>query len=453
MKHLSPVFVSLILAFTCLYATPAQTAPFQDGETVVFLGDSITHGRQYHSFIYDYYLTRYPDRKIHFVNAGISGDSAGGAMRRVEDDVISKSPTTVVVMLGMNDVGRSNYVADPTEKLLEAQAGSLERYEANMDALLDRISKETEAKFILLTPTPFDQTAEIERENQPGCNDGLAKCAELVRKLATKYDAQVIDLHGPMTEFNLEQQKEDPTYTIVGFDRVHPGIPGNVMMAWLFLKGQDAPATVSHIEFDAEANKFPGTKNASVSNLKITEDSRTFSVEEDALPWPIHAEGSELLTKLPIIEDLNQQIIQIKNLKSGSYTLTIDGETAATHSTDEWAEGINLATIPTTPQSIQASEVAKINEKRRSAETRLRGYACVRWFLGRYIDPDDFEAINEFMKSKEGETGYYLSKVPTYLAEWENRGEVKAMVLKLENDAQEAAKPVPHIYKLTKSQD
>jgi hypothetical protein len=56
---------------------------------------SITHGRQYHSMIYAYYVTRFPERTIHFVNAGISGDSAGGARGRLEDDVISKSPLTV----------------------------------------------------------------------------------------------------------------------------------------------------------------------------------------------------------------------------------------------------------------------------------------------------------------------------------------------------------------------
>ena len=49
-------------------------APFKDGDTVVFLGDSITHGGRYHQFITDFYRTRYPDARIRFVNSGIGGD-------------------------------------------------------------------------------------------------------------------------------------------------------------------------------------------------------------------------------------------------------------------------------------------------------------------------------------------------------------------------------------------
>jgi len=71
---------------------------------------------------------------------------------------------------------------------------------------------------------PFDQTCVNQLDNnQPGCNDGLAKCAEIGRELASKYKAEVIDLHGPMTAFNLQRQKSDPPYTVIGQDRVHRG--------------------------------------------------------------------------------------------------------------------------------------------------------------------------------------------------------------------------------------
>ena len=241
-----------VLVLICLLGGTVGAETFRDGETVCFLGDSITHGGAYHGMIYAYYLTRFPDRTIHFVNAGIAGDSAGGALGRLQEDVLSKSPSTVVVMMGMNDVGRGNYVADPTAKQREAQARSLRGYEANMDKLLGRLRSETKAKLVLLTPSPFDQTCVNQRDNnQPGCNDALGKCAQLVRALAAKYQAQVIDLHGPMTAFNLQRQKSDPSYTLIGPDRVHPGAPGHLMMAWLFLTAQDAPALVSRVAFDA----------------------------------------------------------------------------------------------------------------------------------------------------------------------------------------------------------
>ena len=33
-----------------------------------FFGDSITHGGRYHEFVADYYLTRFPEADIRFVN-------------------------------------------------------------------------------------------------------------------------------------------------------------------------------------------------------------------------------------------------------------------------------------------------------------------------------------------------------------------------------------------------
>lgn len=75
MKRLFFGMVGALLVFA------ARAELFKDGETVCFLGDSITHGGRFHSYVYDYYLTRFPDRTVRFVNAGISGDSAGA--RRV----------------------------------------------------------------------------------------------------------------------------------------------------------------------------------------------------------------------------------------------------------------------------------------------------------------------------------------------------------------------------------
>ena len=236
----------------------------------------------------------------------------------MKDDVISKSPSTVVVMLGMNDVGRGNYVANPTAKQIESQRAAIDRYRANMDKVLGRLSNETSARFVLLTPSPFDQTCVNQRDNnQPGCNDGLGKCADIVRQLAAKYHAQVIDLHGPMTAFNLKQQQRDPTSTVIGPDRVHPGLPGNLMMAWLFLRAQAAPALVSHVVFDATAGRIVDAANATVSEIGHHGDRWTFTVLEKALPYPVDAQARGILDAIPLEKDLNQEIVQIKGLPKG----------------------------------------------------------------------------------------------------------------------------------------
>ncbi|MCC6353449.1 MAG: hypothetical protein IT577_06160 [Verrucomicrobiae bacterium] len=87
-----------------MLGTTAPAEMFKDGETVVLLGDSITAGGSYQTMISDYYLTRFPDRTIRFVNAGRPGDTAGGSLKRLKEDVIDKRPTAVTIMFGMNEM-------------------------------------------------------------------------------------------------------------------------------------------------------------------------------------------------------------------------------------------------------------------------------------------------------------------------------------------------------------
>lgn len=447
MKRFSAIFLGICL---CVFEG-AFAEVFKDGETVCFLGDSITHGGRFHSFIYDYYLTRFPDRTVRFVNAGVSGDSAGGAWGRLEEDVISKNPTSIAVMLGMNDVNRGSYVADADTKKKAAQDEAFNRYVANMDRLVGRLRKEVNPHLLLITPSPFDQTAVNDRKNnQPGCNDGLARCAGAVRELAAKYNGEVVDFHGPMTAFNLERQKSDPAFTIIGPDRVHPGAPGHLMMAWLFLKAQGAPALVSKVAVDASKGEVTEAANAAVSGLAKKGDGVAFTVLEKALPFPVDEGAKPLLAQVPVERDLNQEVVSVTGLAPGNYELLIDGAAVGRHPAEELAKGVNLAFNGATPQFKQAAAVAKINESRRSAETVLRNHAAIRWFLrNRQVNPDDLAAVAVFAETKmTNKTGYFESKVPDYLKNWEKRGEVSAKVRELETEALKARQPLPHAYEV-----
>jgi acyl-CoA thioesterase-1 len=79
----------------------ASTAP-RAGSTVVFLGDSITHGHRLPPNV------AFPYRVgealgINAINAGISGDTTDGGLRRLERDVLAHRSRVVVVGLGVND--------------------------------------------------------------------------------------------------------------------------------------------------------------------------------------------------------------------------------------------------------------------------------------------------------------------------------------------------------------
>jgi acyl-CoA thioesterase-1 len=70
--------------------------------TVVFLGDSITHGHRLpRNAAFPYRVGQ--ALGVNAVNAGISGDTTDGGLRRIDRDVLAHRPRLVVVGLGVND--------------------------------------------------------------------------------------------------------------------------------------------------------------------------------------------------------------------------------------------------------------------------------------------------------------------------------------------------------------
>src|SRR6187200_2321321 len=89
---------ALLLAAAAFFAIAMPSrADFalRDGDTVVFLGDSITAARGYTKIVEHYTLMRFPDRKVRFVNAGKGGDTATSAVQRLERDVFGRGATVV----------------------------------------------------------------------------------------------------------------------------------------------------------------------------------------------------------------------------------------------------------------------------------------------------------------------------------------------------------------------
>lgn len=103
----SRLFAALFFGTTTFtsIAQPAASAGLglKDGDRIIWIGDSITHQCQYTQYVEDFFYTRYPKMRLHFRNAGVSGDVAADALNRFDDDIASFKPTVATVLLGMND--------------------------------------------------------------------------------------------------------------------------------------------------------------------------------------------------------------------------------------------------------------------------------------------------------------------------------------------------------------
>ena len=343
------VLLGLMLCTVLAVPTAAAPAPqFQSGDVVALVGDSITHGRKWHRYVYEYYLTRFPDWQVRFVNEGIAGDSAGGALSRLEWDILPWKPNAACLFLGMNDIGRGYYgKANPDQATLDGRKRALDNYRSNMDQLAGKLVAAGCARLIFVTPSPYDDTAQMAAENFFGCNAALAQCGQYGRELAAKYQAGVVDLNGPMTALNLEKQKADPKFTIIGPDRVHPGDDGMLVMAYYFLKDQGVPTLVSRVTL-AEG-KVTEAINADVTGLKVTVEGVEFDCTEKALPWVIDPSAKAGLGLVPVEADLNQEQFAA-TVPAGNYRLLIDGQEVGQYAAEALQAGINLAANDKTPQ-------------------------------------------------------------------------------------------------------
>ena len=98
------LFLSLMPCI-CTFVQAQGIAPFRKGDRVAFVGNSITDGGHYHSYIWLYYMTHFPRMRLWMANCGVGGDTAKEILARFDDDVLAKEPTVLTFTFGMNDTG------------------------------------------------------------------------------------------------------------------------------------------------------------------------------------------------------------------------------------------------------------------------------------------------------------------------------------------------------------
>ncbi|HKJ33313.1 MAG TPA: SGNH/GDSL hydrolase family protein [Balneolales bacterium] len=137
-----------------------QNLPFDEDETVLVLGDSITDDLQSWFEIFKHLLQiALPDRDLHFINAAIVDDTTFSALQRFDRDVITQKPDWIIVALGSHDAMRKNFAANRT-------IVSLTEFWENLNTISLAIEDITNNPPIWITPPPaikeiMDETPEF----------------------------------------------------------------------------------------------------------------------------------------------------------------------------------------------------------------------------------------------------------------------------------------------------
>jgi lysophospholipase L1-like esterase len=356
------------------FAWAAQPSNFylQNGDRVVFYGDSITEQRVYTGIIETYVALHYPDRAITFVDSGWGGDTVrgggGGPVEtRLQRDVVAYQPTVVTIMLGMNDGG---YKAETEENDAKYFTG----YRHIVDSLKQQVPN---VRIVAIEPSPYDDIT-----RPPAVPDGsyynevLSSFSKWLAGYAAQSGMQLVDMNKPMQAMLVNANTLDPEGAKqILPDHIHPSLAGHLFMATQILKEWGAQPVVSAVSLDASRPvvRIESSRSAKVSALSGG-PSISWTELDDSLPLPFPQweemwvggpTVSLVLKSSEIAQTLNQQILKVKGLKSGTYSLKIDGVSVGAFNDDEFRTGVNLAALktPATAQAFKAYQLAVSHEE------------------------------------------------------------------------------------------
>jgi len=383
--------LSLTLGFGALAG--AQTlAPFKAGDRVAFLGNSITDGGHYHSYIWLYYMTHYPNTRITCFNVGVGGDNVKQMSDRFEYEILPKKPTVMTLTWGMNDSGYYEWFKP--DAATNWAKNSIDTAESRYMVLDAKMKKHPEIKKVLILGSPYDETTKSNKNRYyPGKSNDFEKMIDYQQETAKKNGWSYVDFNHPMTAINLEWQKTDTLFSLTPNDRIHPDYDGHLVMAYLFLKTQGlANKPVADFSVNAKTRQVTKAVNCAITNVAGANGSISFNYLANSLPYPLdtvavgggwgkHNRQSDGTKYVPFMKEFNQEVLTVKDLKDGNYKLIMDGQAIGQWSAADLAAGINLAEQTYTPEYQQALAIMHMNEERWDIERRLRNYAYVQFDL------------------------------------------------------------------------
>jgi lysophospholipase L1-like esterase len=326
MRKLS--LAALVLLWLGAAPAPAADFFFKDGDTVVMIGDSITEQHLYSNYVELWTVTRFPKWKLTFRNTGIGGDTSRGGNARFKRDVLSYHPTALTVDFGMNDGGYGGF-----------DAGRYGGYMKGLQGMADQ-AKAAKLRVAWVTPQPLDD-AKPGKTALTGYNQTLERFSAGVKEIAEKNDGLFVDqFHPYLAVLDKARGASEKYGRITAGDAVHPGPPGQALMAASILKGLSFPTLVSSaaVVGTGEAD----TKNCTVTDVAYRDGGVTFRRLDQALPF-FPPEAAPILKWAPLLDELNDYRLNVAGLKEGKYEVRLGGKKVAVYGSGELAKGVNLA--------------------------------------------------------------------------------------------------------------
>lgn len=188
---------------------------------VIFFGDSITElgvrDTGYITKISSLIKSKGVDNNFELIGAGVSGDKIYDLYRRLDADVLSKSPHIVVIYIGVNDIWHKRLLGTGTD---------LDKFGKFYEALVEKL-KANKVKVVLCTPAVIGERTDWTNE----FDGDLNLYSKWIRDFAWTKQLPLVDLRKAFLEYNLKNNRDNKVSGILTTDKVHLNPQGNQLVA------------------------------------------------------------------------------------------------------------------------------------------------------------------------------------------------------------------------------
>ena len=321
---------------------PNAAFELNNGDRVVFLGNSLFENDLQYGYLELALTTRWPDRNVTYRNIGWSGDNVFGEAR----SYVTTPPTPYELLIQQITDAKPTvvFVGYGGIEAQEGEAG-LARFKQGLNQLLDTIDR-LGAKTILLSPTPVLLPSS---DNITQRNAMLETYASTIAQTASERKKRYVDVFKPMLDVSRQ--------AVITENGIHLNETGYYYLATALEKALGFAPRNGDISIDIAKNAVESTVPTKLlTTAKLTTDIR-FVVNEPYLPLPSPKQDEKA-----IAVD-NGRRLTIKGLKKGFYTLTVDDNEVMTASANQWAEGVVVRQGPAFAQSTELRQmIQKKNE-------------------------------------------------------------------------------------------
>lgn len=327
----------------------AAISLFEDGDVVGFIGDSITHAQycsvNYVETLYQYYLSRFPEREVEFRNLGTAGFKACDVLNIYDQDPAFGGINKAVIMLGTNEAILKTSTAD---------------YISNMEALIERLKLDgmEGADILVLSPPICDEM--YAKSAYWAFEDRILQYLDALAQKTAEWGVNYLDIHTPLAELTAQVRKENPTFTITVKDAIHPSEIGQQLIAYYILKAQGADCDSTEIWVPGEGDAKEELEE--YSDYFRTEKGLYLPLDTEWLPIAETEKLKEFLDFYEPASSLYQKRLRVTGLPEECiYRVFVGEDMAGSYTGAELKDGINLAVLSAQQLNPDLSRLWELN--------------------------------------------------------------------------------------------